>query len=1126
MAEFENDTPEDRLVHEAEELMRQRRFQDAAMRYQDLRRFSPSDLWANLGYVSALECAGKINEAEQILEETTLSFRRSAPLHRFRHLFFERREDMKRAAHSQAALEADATEDGPEDQLADLYFNQGRYHEARAELQRLMQDGLPDDDEMKASVLARMGACQRQTGEHDLARDKLIEALNLDSGNHWILSELAEVERALGNIEAARRRYREALAAAPDDHWCRGHLAQMECEDGNLDVAVKLYRHILAEMPKAAWAKVELAQVLTEKDPAEAVKLCQSALDDDPTYPWAHAHLGNIARRNGKLEQAREHFRQALSSSPNSTWILHELADVCRHLGRMQEAYAHLEHARGFDAYDATTYGYFADLLRHEGKNASAMQHLEKAVELDDAYVWAWRELAELRALDARHESAEEAYRKAVELEPDEAINDGLKAFLLRCAGRREASIPYLERAVERQPDYLWAWREQIEFHLGRQSVAEAEIVARKALSAIPDSAPLMGMLAEALRRQGRRAEANEQIIKALGIDKDVPQLWAMRTELAMEEDEPGEALTFARKTATLDTNPEFKALLAQVLIANNQIDEAGDIARKLMAEPKPILAAYELSSLLAERARDLSAAKQWCDKGLAGPFPNEVRLLMRRARLGVQTQEANATAALMPLFDGGMPLPWREFSQLLAQNGQATMARRAAFQYLSSSACSNDDKAKGWLNLAELELILGNTKESGAALEHVLKIDPDCVPGQILGAVLADQRGDLTTAIGHLEHIDLQLHQDASDDDQPSRAAESALLLRQLSSLYERNNQLDKAADCWRRIMDKDGDSPSYRAEYAAYLLRQNETEKAEGIAQAILPGLTAEFQEGQRLLRDLAIAEAQNKGARAGLNRLLTHQAALSIQNRMLLAQIALSAGDPALAKSQVTLAGETDRNNRAVHILLARTLIAGNEIEDAEKLARALCEQAPADEESATLLAETLAMQQRFPEALAALSHQALPARPNLERGLLTAVVHLEANGSEHCLTALGKIDNAHHGAPLVRLFAAAWPNNWTKADAANPARREDVRSLPPFPRLANRLAQALARHGRLDLASTVLVNIANAHDRHRPQVARQLRQRAVSMLCRLGERGNAWKQAWMSRSVTALLRCLWP
>src|ERR1043165_2213653 len=176
MPPFDPDQPEDRLLHEAEELMRQRRFQDAVSRYQDLRRQSPTDLWANLGYVSALECAGRVAEAEKALEEATDGHRRSAPLHRFRHLFFVRREDLRRAAISQEALSLDIPDEGPEDQLADLYFNPGPSRGARGSLDPLRRAGAPDRadrSDLKASVVARVGPCLRQSGEFEPARERL-----------------------------------------------------------------------------------------------------------------------------------------------------------------------------------------------------------------------------------------------------------------------------------------------------------------------------------------------------------------------------------------------------------------------------------------------------------------------------------------------------------------------------------------------------------------------------------------------------------------------------------------------------------------------------------------------------------------------------------------------------------------------------------------------------------------------------------------------------------------------------------------------------------------------------------------------------------------------------------------
>ena len=1132
MADFDSDSQDEKLLQEAEELMRQKRFQDAASRYQDLRRTSPTDLWASLGYASALECAGKITEAEQILEEAALRHKRSAPLHRFRHMFFERREDIRASATSQAVLHAEPLEEGPEDQLADLYFNQGRYHEALAELERLLAHGELGENELRASVLARSGACLRQHGDHEVARDRLLEALDLDPGHHWILSELAESERALGNAAEARSRYREALTANPEDHWCRGHLAQLEAEEGNTADAVKLYREILEQQPKTAWAKVELAQVMTDQDATESAALCASALDDDPTYPWAHAQLGNLARRAGRLDVARDHFRQALEGAPDAPWVLHELADICRHLGRMEEAYAHLERARAMDPYDATTYGYFADLLRHEGKTGPAIANLEKAVELDDEYAWAWRELAELRALGNKPDEAETAYRKALELEPDEAINDGLRAFLLRCQGKRDAALPWLERAVERQKDYLWAWREQIDYHLSRGKPADAEVAARRGIEQMPESTPLLGLLAESLRRQGRHAEARKPVLRALGLSPDTPQLHALHAEILAEDGEAEAAIPEARRASELDDAPEYRALLAQVLIAAGHADEGAELARALASAKEPIQPAYELAALVAERADDLAGAIRWCDKGLAA-HPNEPRLIVRRARLGQQAQEPNATDRLVPLFDVAGQLPWRDISQLFAQAGRAVLARRAAYLVITGAAGEGEGRAerradggaerlaKAWLHLAELELNLANPAEATQALETALGHDADCVPARILGAVLADQRGDLPAAIGHLQHLDRRLHAGATGDE----PAESSLLLRQLASLHERTGDHEQAGRCWDRIRAEVGDDPTYRADHAAFRLRRGE-EGAIAEAETVLAGLPATLPEGQRLLRELAIARANQAGAEAALAVLRPRLADLGTANRLLFAQLALGAGEPALACEQAERVAEAEPGNRAARLLRCRALLASRDLVGAEVAARAVVAQAPDDEEAAMLLGEALAMLGRHGDALTVLDRRTLPVRPSFERGLLTALVRFEALGEAAGLAALGRAPTPTRPVPIARVLAAAYPEAWVSEDPDHRAAPDDLLALPPFPTMARILATALAARGRDELAANLLLGVAAAVAERQPAVARALRLRALPALRRLGHRTLALRLAWQARAPLALLRTLLP
>ena len=1160
------DHQDDRLAHEAEELMRQRRYQDAVERYGDLQARMPTDLWTTLGRVSALECAGHLDEARSLLDQLDTSHRRSASFQRFRHLFFVRREDHQAASASQRALRSEVVDEGPDDQLADLYFNQGRYIEARSEFERLLAGDL-DESELKASTQARLGACLRQLGDAAAARVQLREALALDPGNHWTLAELAEAERALGEVESARTRYREALEAAPDDHWTRGHLAQLEFEDGNLAEAIRLYEAIIEAQPKAAWARVELAQALTEGDPVRSATLCDEAIDLDPRNPWAHAQRGALARRADRLADAREHFLLALQGAPGAVWVLHELADTCRHLGRQQEAYAHLDRARAEDPYHAVTYGYYADLLRHDNRHEEALANLAKALELDPAYAWAWRERAELSALAGRHEPADEAWRKACELEPDAPINDGLKAFLLRAKDQRDAAAPYLDRAVERHPGYLWAWRERLEHLLAVERNLEAIAVGERAVAAIPEAAPLWGMLAEARRRIGQRdpairERAAQDVEKALALDRTIPQLWAIRAELAAERNELPLAEESARQAvaqaAKQGGGVEYEALLAQVFTAAGRTAEAEALLTTILPKATALQPAWELAAALAERRGDPAGARVLCDRALAGPLAGDIRLRVRRARLAIQL--GDAAPAVATDFDGvfakpGPQTPWRDLAHVFAQAGRAMEARRAIYLAVESAGADETTRRRAQVHLAELELALGNHAGAALALEGVLASEPDHLQARILGAALADHRGDPAAALAHLTHLDgsmraLSIRADNADgqgttDQRPADQVPPALL-RQLASLYERAGDGGRAEQVWEQLVARaapTGGTPVDAAEHhellaerAAFLIRRHGPEAASAAVATAERELVHGSVAHQRVVRELALASARDGASAAGLRVLIERDATLDHDNRLLLARLALAAGEADTARRHLEqlLPLATGETADAARALLARAHLALGDPDAGDTVARALwLERGRAHEEAATILGECLACRGRFAEALAVLDDPALPTTAALERALLNGLVGLEERGEPWALAALvrhGQPSAEAHRLPLVRVLAAAWPGAWTRPQPDERATIADLSTVPPFPRLAERLGAALTAAGRADLATSHLLAVLAFHRAHGASfaspLARQLRLAAVDAQCRAGQRGAALLTALRGADLRALLRSLHP
>jgi tetratricopeptide (TPR) repeat protein len=1121
----EHPDEEDRLSQEAEDLMRQGRYQDAVTRYADLRRLVPADPWAKLGYASALECNGQINEAAKVIEEVSSNNHSNRHVQRFCALFYVRREDTSRAQRCQEVLRSFGAmfDDDPTDQLADLYFNQGRYYEANAELQRILREEAPTDHQARASVLARMGACLRQSNEIEEARGNLRQALDLDPQNHWILSELAETERALGEVESARHYYEDALQLEPDDLWSRGRLANLEFEDNRPERAIALYEQVLQQEPQAIWARIELSQVLTDIDPARSEQLCREALDQDSTYPWAYAQLGYLTRLAGRPEETRRFYQQALSASPHSLWIMHELSDVCRQLGRFQEARTHLEHARNVAPFDPITYGYYADLLRNEGRNEEAIAFLIKAVELDHYYTWAWRELCELYAISDEHHKAQAAYEQVLELEPGEAINDGLKAFLLRFQDRREAALPYLESAVAKLPEYFWAWRELADYHLRRGDFDEAERICCRGLEHLPDNTSLLTMLAEALRQQRRREDALQVVLRGLQEDNQLAQLWAMKAELVLP-DNRAEALQAAYKACDFSDAPEYRVLLAQCLIVCGKNDKARELLNGLcQADPiSPV--PYELAAEFAEQDGDKRHALQLCEQGLEH-FPNGTRLLIRHTRLRLDLGHDDALDRLRPLLDHPGHLPWHEVTPLFARGGDMASVRRAAYRHINQCGTDAESAARAWLVLAESLLLNHQQTEAREALRTSLALKPDLVPARLLATMLADQEGEYDRALEHLLEVKHLL--DASTDDDEEKPLEQAALLQQIANLTERAGKCNEARQHWQHLHERYGKRAEIRLEYHCFQLRSDQEPAGHRGLEQLLKDHQPDEAIFQRALYQLCLNEVHQHEADRALERLLHYRSYLEPANILLAAQCALLRDQFDRCEGLLDTFDASDGSQREIaDRLRVRCLLGRQQFDQALATSKELFAADPSNEANSVLLAEVMLAIGSHREALRVLTLHSLPVRAGLDRVLLATSLFLELENKATAFAWLGHhrhLADGEHG--LARLIGTAWPGVWGRQLPA--AEIVDVGSVPLLLTCAEQIATGLREQGKHQLAAALWLHLgAQSSQENRLFTARICCRHAVRPLLRDGQRKRAFSAAWRGRSLLWWLRCLLP
>jgi tetratricopeptide (TPR) repeat protein len=177
--------------------------------------------------------------------------------------------------------------------------------------------------------------------------------------------------------------------AAPDSVWV--HLAAGEANEsqGMDDGALRDYRAVLALDPRRPGVHFRLGRVLLARsqratadsgDEAEALKEFQQELELDPTHANAAYEIGEIHRKAGRLDTAREYFETALKSYPEFEEALVGLGRTLVALGKPEPAVALLQKAIAIDATSQVAYYQLAQAYRALG-NATAQEKALAAFE-------------------------------------------------------------------------------------------------------------------------------------------------------------------------------------------------------------------------------------------------------------------------------------------------------------------------------------------------------------------------------------------------------------------------------------------------------------------------------------------------------------------------------------------------------------------------------------------------------------------------------------------------------------------------------------------------------------------------------------------------------------------------
>ena len=458
-----------------------------------------------------------------------------------------------------------------------------------------------------------------------------------------------------GRVPEALTRYRDAFGGgAPPDAYATEYWLTLAGTSGGWEEARRELAALAARRPQDARARVAAAQVLTWREPtrSEGIAMLAQLARDPATGPQAVQAWRQALLWLGTGPSAEAPLEAFLAVRPDDATIRQRLAEVRDPTRRAAEAAAGprqdgfdrlqanrlADAARAFESAlaanpnDADALGGLGVVRLREGRAAEARDLLARAVAADPSRAQNWRQ-----ALEGATYSVELAEGRA----------------LLR-RGELDAAEAVLRRAVARDA----ADRTDAETLLGdvalrRNDPAGAETRFRAALARRPGFAPAEQGLEQALRRQGRIAEADE-IARRIRVAQPATggggatggNAGRLRAEAARTSDPLAAASLLRAALAEAPNDPWIRLDLARALERQGQGAEARAIIEAPLTEPQPSADAIFAAALFSEEQGRISDAAALIARVPPGRRSPDMARLAARTRVAAEVEQAALGAA------------------------------------------------------------------------------------------------------------------------------------------------------------------------------------------------------------------------------------------------------------------------------------------------------------------------------------------------------------------------------------------------------------------------------------------------------------------------------------------------
>lgn len=387
-----------------------------------------------------------------------------------------------------------------------------------------------------APALSNHGASLMRLGRAEEAADEFAAALRADPSHAGALFNLAQIRFASATPEAMRESYellRRAHASAPDAEIARA-LVVVSLRLGDRQSAARHFADYSAAVKNAPQASAGAAST-----PARAqlgAALAENGLVDEAASELAAASSAEPANADYVVALARAHLARkdvraagvalesAVARGVKSAPVYAALAEVYEASGHVENAIPAMRLAIEADPRSESYRFRYGMLLTDTKAPAAAVIRLEEALREFPRSSRLWFALGVAQTALNKIEEAAKSFARSNELDARFAPALAYLGMTHDQAGRYDEAVKLYERALALDtrlaaPHYLAA---EAILKQPEPDTARAESHLKSAVSLDPRFAPARVSLAKLYLRDGRAAEALNELEAALAADPDL----------------------------------------------------------------------------------------------------------------------------------------------------------------------------------------------------------------------------------------------------------------------------------------------------------------------------------------------------------------------------------------------------------------------------------------------------------------------------------------------------------------------------------------------------------------------------------------------------------------------------